>query len=201
MDLYFEWRSGSRDDQRLDRRAKTFGWPTRLKYGLLAAGGSLVGGLDRSAFPLSFLLPGAMWMATPASCPNPWPKDWWCGAASACSWRWQDSCPWCCRAVLLVPPRWIVRWRVFLIPAAPLAAILSVYRRMGLLNVYHFRHPRRFRAFFFTAPNFFVDHLRPGGDVGVCGAGAAPAAVSQIVIVTVLMRGSLRPVIGRLSSR
>jgi hypothetical protein len=59
-------------------------------------------------------------------------------------------------AVLVVPPRWIVRWRVLLIPAAGLAAILSVNRRMGLLNIYHFRHPRAIREFFFSAPNFFV---------------------------------------------
>jgi hypothetical protein len=59
-------------------------------------------------------------------------------------------------AVLLVPPRWIVRWRVILIPTAALAAILSVNRRMGFLHMYYFHHPHAIRAFFFTAPNFFV---------------------------------------------
>jgi hypothetical protein len=59
-------------------------------------------------------------------------------------------------AVLLVPPRWVVRWRRILIPAAGLAAILSVDRRMGLLQNYYFHHPHAIRAFFFTAPNFFV---------------------------------------------
>jgi hypothetical protein len=59
-------------------------------------------------------------------------------------------------AVLLVPPRWVVRWRAILIPAAGLAAILSVDRRMGLLQMYYFRHPHAIRAFFFSAPNFFV---------------------------------------------
>jgi hypothetical protein len=59
-------------------------------------------------------------------------------------------------AFLLVPPRWIVRWRAFLIPAAGLAAILSVNRRMGLLHIYYFRHPHAIKEFFFSAPNFFV---------------------------------------------
>jgi hypothetical protein len=59
-------------------------------------------------------------------------------------------------AVLFVPPRWVVRWRVFLIPAAGLAAILSVDRRMGLLQIYYFRHPHAIKVFFFSAPNFFV---------------------------------------------
>ncbi len=27
---------------------------------------------------------------------------------------------------------------------------------MGFLNAYHFRHPQAIKAFFFTAPNFFV---------------------------------------------
>jgi hypothetical protein len=50
----------------------------------------------------------------------------------------------------------VVRWRVILIPAAGLAAILSVDRRMGFLQVYYFRHPHAIGAFFFSAPNFFV---------------------------------------------
>jgi hypothetical protein len=50
----------------------------------------------------------------------------------------------------------VVRWRVFLIPAAGLAAILSVDRRMGFLQIYYLRHPHAVREFFFSAPNFFV---------------------------------------------
>jgi hypothetical protein len=49
-----------------------------------------------------------------------------------------------------------VRWRAVLIPATALVAILSVNRRMGLLDMYHFRHPHAIQAFFFSAPNFFV---------------------------------------------
>ena len=59
-------------------------------------------------------------------------------------------------SVVLIPPRWIVRWRGFLIPAAPLAAIPPIYRRMGLLNLYYLRHPSAVQEFFFTALNFFV---------------------------------------------
>jgi hypothetical protein len=39
---------------------------------------------------------------------------------------------------------------------APLAALLAIYERMGLLHLYRFRHPEAIRAFFFSAPNFFV---------------------------------------------
>jgi hypothetical protein len=59
-------------------------------------------------------------------------------------------------AFLFVPPRWVVRWRALLIPAAGLAAVLSVDRRMGLLQIHYFRHPHAIRAFFFSAVNFFV---------------------------------------------
>ena len=55
---------------------------------------------------------------------------------------------------LLIPPRWIVRWRGLLIPAAALAGLLAIYERMGLLNT--IVDPEAVRAFFFTAPNFFV---------------------------------------------
>src|ERR1700761_2588119 len=59
-------------------------------------------------------------------------------------------------AFLLVPPGWIVRSRKWLIPAAPLAALLAIYERMGLLHLYQFRHPSPIRDFFFSGPNFFV---------------------------------------------
>jgi hypothetical protein len=59
-------------------------------------------------------------------------------------------------SIVLIPPRWIVRWRGLLIPAAPLAASLVMYRRMGFLNLYHFRNPWAVREFFFSALNFFV---------------------------------------------
>ena len=57
---------------------------------------------------------------------------------------------------LLISPRWIVRWRRFLIPGVTLAAVLAIYCRMGLLNDYHFRHPEALYYFFFSAPNLFI---------------------------------------------
>jgi hypothetical protein len=59
-------------------------------------------------------------------------------------------------AFLLISPRWFVRWRYILIPGAPLAAGLAINWRMGFLHAYYFRHPQAVKAFFFTAPNFFV---------------------------------------------
>ena len=49
-----------------------------------------------------------------------------------------------------------MRRRRFLIPGVTLAALLAIYNRMGLLNAYHFLHPREFLYFFITAPNLFI---------------------------------------------
>jgi hypothetical protein len=62
---------------------------------------------------------------------------------------------------LLIPPRWIVRWRGLLIPGAMLGAYLLFDARMGLLHIYRFRHPEAIRAVFFSAPNFFVISFAP----------------------------------------
>ena len=59
-------------------------------------------------------------------------------------------------AFLLIPPRWMVRLRWVLIPAAPLGAMLAIYNRMGFLHVYHLHHRDELKVFFFTAPNIFV---------------------------------------------
>ena len=145
----------------------TFAWRTRLKYGLLAAlAGWLAGWLV--SYPLCAFARLALCRCdTPASCPTPWPKGWWCGAASACSWRWQDSCPWCCRCCYAFLRAGSCAGAAFCIPGVTLAAILAIYHRMGLLNDYYFRHPEDSVAFFFTAPNLFRRYLRPGDDVGV----------------------------------
>ena len=58
--------------------------------------------------------------------------------------------------VLLLPPQWIVRGRHVLIPLAPVVGELAIDSRMGLLNAYHLEHTEDLRAFFLTAPNFFV---------------------------------------------
>jgi len=134
---------------------KTFGWATRLKCGLLAAAIAwFVGWLVSFPFELDLawryvdgnarLLPEALVKGLAV-----WGGfSLFMGAAGFTLLVLP--------AVLVIPPRWIVRRRAVLIPAAGLAAILSVNRRMGLLNMYYFRHPHALRAFFFSAPNFFV---------------------------------------------
>ena len=62
---------------------------------------------------------------------------------------------------LLLSPRWIVRWRALLIPAAAVAGFLAINYRMGLLHHYYLRHPAAIRAFFFSATNFFVISFAP----------------------------------------
>ncbi len=133
----------------------TFGWATRLKFGLIAAAVAwFVGWIVSFPFELSLAwryvdgnasrLPevvvegidglgrlqpvhGRGWIHAPGAAGGP-------GGITALD-----------RALASLP-----------VPAAGLAAILSVNRRMGLLNMYHFRHPHAIREFFFSAPNFFV---------------------------------------------
>ncbi len=134
---------------------KTFGWATRLKCGLLAAAvawfaGWLIG------FPFELFLAWRYVDGNARLLPEALVKGLVVWGGFSLFMAAAGFTPLVLPAVLLVPPRWIVRWRVFLIPAAGLAAILSVNRRMGLLNMYHFHHPRAIWAFFFSAPNFFV---------------------------------------------
>jgi hypothetical protein len=58
--------------------------------------------------------------------------------------------------ILLTAPARVVRWGRILIPGAPLIAFVAIYERMGLLHLHYFRHTKALRAFFVTAPNFFV---------------------------------------------
>ena len=58
--------------------------------------------------------------------------------------------------VLLLPPRWLVRSRGWLIPLAGLAALVAIYSRMHILSAYYVRHWQVLRSFFFSGPNFFV---------------------------------------------
>jgi hypothetical protein len=134
---------------------KTFGWVTRLKLGLIAAAVAwFVGWIVSFPFELSLawryvdgnarLLPEAVTKGLAV----------WGGFSLFLAAA--GFTPMVLPAVLVVPPRWIVRWRVFLIPAAGLAAILSIDKRMGFLQMYYFHHPHAVRLFFFSAPNFFV---------------------------------------------
>jgi hypothetical protein len=134
---------------------KTFGWATRLKFGLIAAAVAwFVGWIISFPFELSLawryvdgnvrLLPEAVVKGLTV----------WGGFSLFMAAA--GFTPLVLPAVLVVPPRWIVRRRAFLIPAAGVAAILSFSRRMGLLDSYHLHHPHAIEEVFFGAPSFFV---------------------------------------------
>jgi hypothetical protein len=134
---------------------KTFGWVTRLKFGLLAIGVAwLLGWL--ASFPFELSLAWRYVDGDTRRLPTSLVQGLLVWAGFSLFMATAGFLPLMLPSVLLIPPLWIVRWRRILIPAAPLAAILAMYHRMGLLHVYKFRHPRDLSAFFFTAPNFFV---------------------------------------------
>ena len=134
---------------------KTFGWATRLRFGLLAAAAAWFAGWIIS-FPFEFSLAWRYVDGNARLLPEALVKGLAVWGGFSLFMAAAGFTPLVLPAFLLVPPRWVVRWRVLLIPAAGLAAILSVDRRMGLLQMYYFRHPYAIRAFFFSAPNFFV---------------------------------------------
>jgi hypothetical protein len=138
----------------------TFGWRLRLKYAMVAGGGGwLVGWLVSFPFELSLAwryvdgdarrLPQAVAEGLVV----------WGGFSLFMGMAGFFALMLPC--FLLIPPRWIVRWRGLLIPTAALAGFVAIYERMGLLHLYYLRHPEAVRAFFFTAPNFFVISFAP----------------------------------------
>jgi hypothetical protein len=134
---------------------KTFGWATRLKCGLLAAAVAwFVGWLI--SFPFEFDLAWRYVDGNARLLPEALVKGLAVWGGFSLFMAAAGFTPLVLPAVLVIPPRWIVRRRAVLIPAAGLAAILSVNRRMGFFNMYYFHHPHAIRAFFFSAPNFFV---------------------------------------------
>jgi hypothetical protein len=133
----------------------TFGWPTRLKYGLLAA---VAGWLAAWAVCLPFELSLA-WRYVDQNArqlPESFAKGLVVWAGFSFFLAMAGFLPLMLPPVLLLSPGWIVRWRRALIPVAPLVAMAAIYERMGFLRAYYFRHRWRPRAFLFTAPNFFV---------------------------------------------
>ena len=132
-----------------------FGWKLRLKYGLLAGlAGWVAGWLAGWPFEVKVawryvdgharLMPGAL------------AKGLLVWAAFSLFMAVLGFLPLVLPLFLLAPPAWIVRARRVLIPVAPLVAMVAIDRRMGLLNTYHLYHREELRAFFFTAPNWFV---------------------------------------------
>ena len=134
---------------------KTFGWATRFRYGLLAAAVAWFAGWIIT-FPFELSLAWRYVDGNARLLPEALAKGLVVWGSFSLFMAAAGFTPLVLPAVLLIPPRWVVRRRVLLIPAAGLAAALAVDRRMGLLELYYFRHPHAIRAFFFTAPNFFV---------------------------------------------
>jgi hypothetical protein len=135
--------------------SKPFGWRTRLKYGLLAAAAAWFAGWI-VIFPFELSLAWRYVDGNARQLPVSLVKGMAVWGGFSLFMAMAGFVPMVLPAVLLISPRWFVRWRRVLIPGAPLAAILAIYQRMGLLNAYRFRHPQAIKAFFFTAPNFFV---------------------------------------------
>jgi hypothetical protein len=134
---------------------KTFGWTTRLKCGLLAAVVAWFAGWIIS-FPFEFSLAWRYVDGHARLLPEALVKGLVVWGGFSLFMAAAGFTPLVLPAVLFVPPRWIVRWRFILIPAAALIAMLFVNRRMGFLHMYYFHHPHAVRLFFFSAPNFFV---------------------------------------------
>ena len=133
----------------------TFAWPTRLKYGALAAlAGWLAGWLV--SLPFEFAVAWRYVDGHANQLPGALAKGLVVWAAFSLFMAMAGFVPLGLLLLLFLPPRWIVRWRGILIPGVTLAAILAINQRMGLLNYYHVRHPRAVLGFFVTAPNFFV---------------------------------------------
>jgi hypothetical protein len=133
----------------------TFAWTVRLKYGVLAGlAGWLAGWLIIIPFELSLA-----WRYVDAHAnqlPASLAKGLAVWGAFSLFMAMSGFVPLVLPLLLLVSPRWIVRWRRFLIPGVTLAALLAIYYRMGLLNGFYFRHPRSLYYFFITAPNLFI---------------------------------------------
>lgn len=134
-------------------------WRTRLHCGVLAAGGAwLVGCL--ASFP--FELPTA-WRyvdAHAAQLPGALAEGLLVWAGFSLILAVAGLLP-LLLPLLLLSPGWIVRRRWVLIPLAGLLAMAAINYRMGFLNMYHVRHPEGARAFFWSAPNFFIITFSP----------------------------------------
>jgi hypothetical protein len=133
----------------------TFGWRLRLKYAMVAGGlGWLVGWLV--SFPFELSLAWRYVDGDARRLPHVVGEGLVVWGGFSLFMAIAGFVPLMLPCLLLIPPRWILRWRGLLIPGAALAGFLAIYERMGLLHLYRLRHPEAVRAFFFSAPNFFV---------------------------------------------
>src|ERR1700744_1228445 len=135
-------------------------WRTRLKYAMAAAGGGwLMGWLVSFPFDLS-----VAWRYVDGDArrlPLSLAEGLVVWGGFTLFMGMAGFLPLILPCFLLIPPRWIVRWRGLLIPVAARGAYLLFDARMGLLHIYRFRHPEAIRAVFFSAPNFFVISFAP----------------------------------------
>jgi hypothetical protein len=146
------WRADSPDE---DRAMTTFGWPTRLKCGVLAALAGWLAGILVS-FPFELALAWRYVDGNGHRLPDSLAEGLIVWAAFTLFMAAAGFVPLMLPLVLLIAPGRIVRWRGILIPGGPLVAFLAIDERMGLLHPYFFRHTKALRAFFVTGPNFFV---------------------------------------------
>jgi hypothetical protein len=133
----------------------TFGWPTRLKYGLMAAAAGWLAAWA-ACFPFELSLAWRYVDGNASELPGGLVKGLVVWGGFSFFMAAAGFLPLMLPLLLLVSPGWIVRFHRILIPAAPLVALLALYHRMGFLHAYYYRHPREVSTFFFTAPNFFV---------------------------------------------
>src|ERR1700731_2802635 len=127
---------------------KTFGWATRLKFGLMAAAVAWFAGWIIS-FPFELALARRYVDGNARLLPEAVAKGLAVWGGFSLFMAAAGFTPLVLPAVLVAPPRWIEGGRAFLIPAAGLAALLSFNRRMGLLDTYHLHHPHTLEQVFF----------------------------------------------------
>ncbi len=132
----------------------TIGWGTRLHLGTLAAGAAWLAGWLVS-FPFELPLAWRYVDAHAARLPGALAEGLLVWAGFSLILAVVGLLP-LLLPLLLAAPGWIVRLRWVLIPSAGLLAMAAINYRMGFLNMYHVRHPEGPRAFFFSAPNFFI---------------------------------------------
>ena len=133
-----------------------------------------------SAFPLSFRSPGAMWTGTPASCPKSLAKGLVVWGGFSFFMAVAGFTPLVLPAVLLVPPALDRALAPHPHPRGPAGRHAGYLPAHGVLEQLSLPSSARYLGFLLHRAQFFRGYLRPGGGVGVCGAGAAPAAFRRL---------------------
>ena len=138
----------------------TFAWRTRLKYALLAG---LAGWLAGWLMTIPFVV-GMAWRYVDAHVrllPNTVAEGLVIWGAFSLTMSMAGFAALALPLLLFVSPRWIVRWRGFLIPLVMVVAILVLYNRLGLLSGYYFLHPQILYDMFISAPNVYLIAFAP----------------------------------------